>query len=56
MDLYLAYRCEYVGRTDKRTGRVVKPLPVLHVYYLDSPIKKSATVPGPECVPIVGHI
>ena len=31
-------------------------LPVLRVYYLDSPIKKSATVPGPECVPIVGHI
>ncbi len=35
---------------------VVNTLPVLRVYYLDSPIKKSATVPGPECVPIVGHI
>lgn len=34
----------------------VNTLPVLRVYYLDSPIKKSATVPGPECVPIVGHI
>lgn len=39
-----------------KTGRVVNTLPVLRVYYLDSPIKKSATVPGPECVPIVGHI
>ncbi|MFQ8900963.1 MAG: response regulator [Lachnospira eligens] len=36
--------------------QVVNTLPVLRVYYLDSPIKKSATVPGPECVPIVGHI
>lgn len=40
----------------RKTGRVVNTLPVLRVYYLDSPIKKSATVPGPECVPIVGHI
>ena len=46
----------YVGRTYNKTGRVVNTLPVLRVYYLDSPIKKSATVPGPECVPIVGHI
>lgn len=34
----------------------ITKLAVLRVYYLDSPIKKSATVPGPECVPIVGHI
>ena len=27
-----------------------------HFSYLESPIKKRATVPGPECVPIVGHI
>ena len=47
---------EYIGRTYNKTGRVVNTLPVLRVYYLDSPIKKSATVPGPECVPIVGHI
>ena len=32
------------------------PRQFFYVYYLDSPIKKSATVPGPECVPIVGHI
>ena len=36
--------------------KLANTLPVLRVYYLDSPIKKSATVPGPECVPIVGHI
>ena len=47
---------EVIYGTDNKTGRVVNTLPVLHVYYLDSPIKKSATVPGPECVPIVGHI